>query len=31
MRLEFEGRNGNATALSIGGRCVPMMRGTLEL
>ena len=26
-----EKRNGEITALSIGGRCVPMMRGTLEL
>jgi trans-2,3-dihydro-3-hydroxyanthranilate isomerase len=31
LEAAAEKRNGEITALSIGGRCVPMMRGTLEL
>jgi len=31
LEATAEKRNGEITALSIGGRCVPMMRGTLEL
>jgi trans-2,3-dihydro-3-hydroxyanthranilate isomerase len=31
LEATAEKRNGEITAPSIGGRCVPMMRGTLEL
>jgi trans-2,3-dihydro-3-hydroxyanthranilate isomerase len=31
LEASAEKHNGEITALSIGGRCVPMMRGTLEL
>ncbi len=31
LEASAEKRNGEVAALSIGGRCVPMMRGTLEL
>jgi trans-2,3-dihydro-3-hydroxyanthranilate isomerase len=31
LEAAAEKRDGKLTALSIGGRCVPMMRGTLEL
>ncbi len=31
LEAAVEKRNGEITALSIGGRCVPMMRGTLKL
>jgi trans-2,3-dihydro-3-hydroxyanthranilate isomerase len=31
LEASAEKRNGELIALSIGGRCVPMMRGTLEL
>jgi len=31
LEASAEKRNGAITALSIGGRCVPMMRGTLEI
>jgi trans-2,3-dihydro-3-hydroxyanthranilate isomerase len=31
LEATAEKRNGEISALSIGGRCVPMMRGTLEL
>jgi trans-2,3-dihydro-3-hydroxyanthranilate isomerase len=31
LEAASEKRHGEITALSIGGRCVPMMRGTLEL
>jgi trans-2,3-dihydro-3-hydroxyanthranilate isomerase len=31
LEASAEKRNGELTALSIGGRCVPMMRGTLDL
>ncbi len=31
LEAAAEKRNGEVTALSIGGRCVPMMRGMLEL
>jgi trans-2,3-dihydro-3-hydroxyanthranilate isomerase len=31
LEASAEKRNDEITALSIGGRCVPMMRGVLEL
>jgi trans-2,3-dihydro-3-hydroxyanthranilate isomerase len=31
LEASAEKRNGEVTAMTIGGRCVPMMRGTLEI